>query len=432
MLSRTRVPRWAPPLRDAIRLAWRPALAYFIFSALGSLVLFLNFLWYAHDTSGKDVVTIVLGIGAGMFGITLGMFLAVLRLRALPVFVVTCVCLLVVFWLLASANPPGGEAIAIPILFFSFAFPCGLLALMHRWEIFASFWPAVGWIGSVFVVLNEEHRVHEWEESKVSAWLAMPLIYLACFLVLWLVYFAAKQAARVEMWQALSGAAARRIAKKDEARRGRVGALPRRNIGALLVVAALLFAATAVLSPYLWRTGKGDREGQDHGEVQHDDKPRPQPPNLDGEAIARQLQKLAQAAKNTLPHLWPLLLLLLLYRPTKRLLLLAHLKAPIIPTPPSERIDNLWVFVRIAAEDAGVIPTSADSVEELMRRMHATGHATPALSKAAEIYCRTRYGFVIAPGDAMAMRAAAIEAASSLRKGLAPSAHLKNLFRPLS
>jgi hypothetical protein len=433
MLSRTRVPRWAPPIKDAIHLAWRPALAYFVFSALGSIVLFLNFLWYSRHSESGEVLAFALGVIAGMFGVLLGMLIAMLRLRALPVFVVSGIFVTIVTWMVAQANPPGGELIAIPILFFSFAFPCGLLALMHRYEIFASFWPAVGWIGSVFVVLNEENRVHVWEQEKIKAWLPMPLVYLASFLVLWLVYFAAKQAARVEMWQALSGAAARRIAKKED-KKNRVSALPRKNILAILVVAALLFGVTAALSPYLWRTGKGDKPGNhqvDEKPENEKDKPKPSP-DFDGEELVKQLQKMAQAAKNTLPKLWPLLLLLLLYRPAKRALLLAHLKAPIVPTPPSERIDNAWEYVRIAAEDAGIVPTSADSIEDLVIRIHTEGKATPALAKAAEIYARTRYGFVVAPGDAIAMRASATEAAIGLREKLSVWERLRNQWRPLA
>lgn len=428
MTSRTRVPRWTPPFGEALRLAWRPALAYIVFTALGSLVLVLTAGWYSSRGSGRDVVLFVLGTIAGIFGVILGQVLAILRLRALPVFVVTFVCVVVAAWLMALVNPPGGEYLTVPIVFFCFAFPCGLLSLMHRWELFASFWPAVGWIGSVFFIINNEDRVAIWEESKVKAWLPVPLAYLGCFLVLWLVYLAAKQAARVEMWQALSGAAARRVSKK-EAKRSATTALPRKNVLALLFVAGLLFAVTAVLAPYLWRTGKGDRSG--HTTDTTTEPPPPRAPRFDGEGIVRELQKIANAAKDALPKLWPLLLLLLLYRPTKRALLLSHLKAPIAPTPPSERIDNLWEYVRIAAEDAGVVPTSADSVEQLLQRV-PPDRSSPALARSAEIYVRTRYGFVVQPGDAIAMRRHATEAASALRRGLGAWTTVKNLWRPLS
>ncbi|MBX3206021.1 MAG: hypothetical protein KF764_13195 [Labilithrix sp.] len=427
MTSRTRVPRWTPPLKEALRLAWRPALAYFLFTALGSLALVLTSAWYARGT-GRDVLIFMLGTAAGLVGVLLGQLIAILRLRALPVFIASGCFITGAAWMMSLARPPGGEYLAVPMVFFCFAFPCGLLSLMHRWELFASFWPAVGWIGGVFLILNEEGRVNAWEENKVSAWLPVPLLFLGCFLVLWLFYLAAKQAARVEMWQALSGAAARRIAKA-EAKKTRAAAIPRRNVLPLLVVAALLFGGTALLAPYLWRTGKGDREG--HRESSERDRSERRTPSFDGEGIARQLQKMAAAAKETLPKLWPLLFLLVLYRPAKRALLLSHLKTPVVLTPPSERIDNLWEYVRIAAEDAGVVPTSADSVEQLMTRIRAVDRSTPDLEKAAEIYVRTRYGFTVQRGDAIAMRGHATGAARSLRERLGAWATVKNLWRPL-
>lgn len=427
MNSRTRVPRWTPPFVESLRLIWRPAVAYLAFTGLGSVVLLLTVAFYAHE-SGRDVVLFMLGLAAGFIGVVLGQLVSVLRVRALPVFIVGGICIMMATYMMALASPPGGEYLAVPLVFFCFAFPCGLLSLMHRYELFASFWPAVGWIGGVFVIINEEGRVHQWQESKVTAWLPIPLIYLACFLVLWLLYLAAKQAARVEMWQALSGAAGRRIHKKER-RRPAVGALPRKNILPILFVAALLFGVTAVLAPYLWRTGRGEREKAGEPEKERES-PR-KPPPVDGDGIMKQMQQLANAAKETLPKLWPLLLLLVLYRPTKRALLLTHLKSPIVPTPPSERIDNLWEYVRIAAEDAGVVPTSADSVEQLIARF-PKDRVTPALMSSAEIYVRTRYGFTVQKGDAIAMRGHANDAAKALRKDLGPWVTVKNWWRPLS
>jgi hypothetical protein len=426
--TRTRVPRWTPPFEAALRLAWRPALSYFVFTALGSIALVVTAAYYS-DGSGKDVVLLVLGTLAGLFGVLLGQLIAILRLRALPVFVMTVICSGIAAWLMAITDMPGGEYVGVPLVFFLFAFPCGLLSLMHRWELLASFWPAVGWIGGVFLVLNEEHRVHDWEQDKLSAWLPVPLFFLGCFLVLWLFYLAAKQAARVEMWQALSGAAGRRVARAAE-KKTRAAALPRKNVLALLAAAGVLFLATALLSPYLWRTGKGDHEA--HHQVEPDEQEPRDLPKVDGGAVLRQLQQLAQAAKDALPRLWPLLLLLLLYRPAKRGLLLAHLTAPLVPTPPSERIDNLWEYVRIVAEDAGVVPASADSVEQLVRRIGEAGRGSPSLDAAAEIYVRTRYGFVVQPGDARAMRVHALEAARVLRRGLGPWATVRSLWRPLA
>ena len=427
-MSRTRVPRWSPSFVQALRLAWRPALAYVVFTLGGMAALVGSTLWY--DGANK-LLPISLGVGAGIVGILSGMLVALLRARTLPVFIAGLTCVTVASILIAMDHP-GGEEVAIIIVFFCFAFPCGMLALQHRWELFASFWPAVGWIGGVFVIINNESSVAQWEQDKVTVWLPVPLFFVACFLVLWLFYLSAKQAMRVELWQSLSGAVARRISKKAA-----VSAIPRKNVLPMLGAAVLLFGVVALLAPYLWRTGKGDHEGK-NGQLQEqkrengEDKERKPGPSMNGEAIVEQMKELAKAAKNTAMHLWPLLLLLLLYRPAKRALLSTHLLTPVVPTPPTERIDNHWEYVRIAAEDAGVVPAPSDSIEQLLTRIRDKQLGGPAVARAAEIYARTRYGFTVGRGDPLAMRQHAIDAAKELRVNLGAWDYLKNLWRPLS
>lgn len=432
-MNRTRVPRWNPTFVQALRLAARPAIVYFVFTVGGFAALIGTVLWY--EGLG-DFLNIALACVAGIAGILAGMLVAVLRARALPVFVVGFVSLCIALYLLLVAAPIVGKELAIPIIFFCLAFPCGMLSLQHRWELFASFWPAVGWIGGVFAIITKEGRLHQWEEDKVTAWLPVPLFFLGCFLVLWLLYLSSKQAMRVELWQSLSGAVARRVSKKET-----VGAIPRKNVLPMMFAALLLFGLVALLSPYLWRTGKGDHDGKggkpDHGQVERPDgegkgKGDDKGPKMDGEAIVQQMKELAQAAKNTALHLWPLLLLLLLYRPAKRALLRTHLLTPVVPTPPTERIDNHWEYVRIAAEDAGVVPLPSDSIDQLLARIRQKGLGGPALARAAEIYARTRYGFTVGRGDPLAMRQHAIEAGRELRVNLGPWDFVKNMFRRLS
>ena len=433
-MNRTRVPRWKPSFVQALRLALRPALAYFVFAIGGYAALLGTVVWYE---GASKVVPIGLGCAAGVAGLVAGLLVAVLRARTLPVLVVGGICVTVATILLFMAHPPFGEQIALMIVLFCFAFPCGMLSLQHRWELFASFSPAVGWIGGVFVIINEERRIEQWEQDKVTAWLPVPLVFLGCFLLCWLFYLAAKQAMRVELWQSLSGAVARRISKKAV-----VGAIPRRNVLPMLFAALLLFGVVAVLSPYLWRTGKGDHDGkggkkphdgqvEDHG--YGDGQPeKKNGPSVDGEAIVQQMKELANAAKNTAVKLWPLLLLLLLYRPAKRALLKTHLLTPVVPTPPTERIDNHWEYVRIAAEDAGVVPAPSDSIEQLLVRIREKGLGGPGLMAAAQIYARTRYGFTVGVGDPLAMRQHAIDAGKELRVNVTAWEAVKNWWRPLS
>lgn len=423
-MNRTRVARWTPPFLQALRLAARPAIAYLVFMIGGFMALAASVLFYEHDA--KDFLIFAIIFGAGISGVVAGMLVGVLRVRALPIFIAGSILMYTAGWLLIAAPIP--KELALAFFVFCWSFPCGMLALQHRWELFASFWPAVGWIGGVFVIINREQRIVQWEQEKVTAWLPVPLFFLAGFLVFWLLYLAAKQAVRVELWQSLSGAAGRRIAKKAT-----VGALPRKNLLPMLVVSVILFVVVAVLSPYLWRTGKGDRPSKSRTDQTEQPEPEPrQGPKMDGEAIIQQMKKLAEAAKNTAVNLWPLLLLVLLYRPAKRALLRTHLLTPVFPTPPTERIDNNWEYVRIAAEDAGVVPLPSDSVEQLLSRIREKGLGGPALAKAAEIYARTRYGFVVGRGDANAMRGFAIDAGRELTVNVSGWERIKNWWRPLS
>ena len=77
-MNRTRVPRWNPPLLQALRLAARPAIAYLVFCVGGFAAFFGSIVWYEGM---RDVVSIVLAIMAGIAGILAGMLIAVLRAK---------------------------------------------------------------------------------------------------------------------------------------------------------------------------------------------------------------------------------------------------------------------------------------------------------------------------------------------------------------
>jgi hypothetical protein len=422
------VGRWQPPFFESLKIAWRPLLVYLAFTLLGFVALFGTIASYDRG-SGTKLFELFVALSAGIAGILAGQVVALLRFRTLPVllFGVLSVAAGIYVLVVARADLPG--VVGLALFFFCFAFPSGMLALHHRFELLGLFWPAVGWIGSVMVILNEEGRADEWSENKVSAWLPLPLFFLFCFLLGLLLFMAQKQAMRVSLWQALSGATERRVQKRSA-----MSGLPRKNLLPLLGAALVLFAFTAVLAPYLWRTGKGDQNGKSgSGEMQEQGSGRSRKgPSIDGEALAKAAARAAESAKTALHTLWPLLLLALFYRPAKRAMLTSHLVTPIFPTPPSERIDNLWEYVRIAAEDAGTVPQASDAVEDFVSRAKKGGRATAALDEAARIYVRTRYGFVVAPGDGLSMRKVAVPAARALRSGMTGWERIKSYWRPLS
>lgn len=415
-----RPPRWTPSFEIALRIALRPALAYTILTALGFLSLTLVVLSYERNVETSFWASAF----GGMLGIVVGQVVGILRVRIWPVLLIGVLAAFFVATFVGLAELHVDGDVVLPMVCFAFALPCGLLALQHSGELFASFWPSIGWIGSVFVILNSENRIDEWEKEKVSAWLPLPLFLLACFLTLWIVFLASKQAMRVELWQALSGATSRRVERNAS-----VSALPKRNLTSLVVVAGIVFAITAVLAPYLWRTGKGDHGGHDQGMTEPPSETTRRP--VDGDRLLQELLEVAHAAEEAALHLWPLLLLLAAYRPAKRAFLQRHLLRPVLPTPPTERIDNGWEYVRIAAGDAGVTTLASDSVEDLLLRMKEKNVGGPAVDEAARIYTRTRYGFTVAPGDAGAMQRSAKDAGRELRAHLSPWVRVRNLWRSL-
>jgi len=426
----TPVKRWAPRYVDALRLALKPLIAYFVFCAL-AFVAFVITILADTDRSNHEDVYLIIGCFAGMVGVLLGQLVAIARVRIFPLFIVSAILYTFASFTIAGIGFIVPRELIIPVAFFSFAFPCGLFSLQHRYELFSAFWPSIGWIGSAMIILNRHGRVHEWEESKVSVWLPIPLALLGAFLFFLLLYLAAKQAMRVQLWQALSGSLERRISKKASP----VAAIPRRNLLSLLAIAGMLFVFTAVMAPYLWRTGKGDREGHSRStrpDTSEEEREPRDGPQFDEEAIRRMMRSVASGAKSAATTLWPLLLLFVFYRPIKRALLTSHLKTPIVPTPPSERVDNLWEYVRIAAEDAGVVPAPSDSIEDLVGRIRESRPITPELLQAAAIYEETRYGFVVKPGAPRAMKQASLVAGKSLKSDMTYLDHIKSWWRPLS
>lgn len=413
------VSRFTPPLAQSLRLALRPAIVFNVWNGVGLLALCVAAFSYMRGGDGDW--KLLFACFLTFVGAVLGQLVAVVRVR-LFVVVIAYFLAIILSIVVGSEVKPDGDTVVFA-LFAAFGFGTGYLSLQHHLEIFAAFGPAIGWIGAAIGILNEEGRVTAWERSKVTAWLPLPLVLLFAFLVLMLLYLAAKQSARTELWLRLSGAEARRVSAKVS-----VAVVPKRNLAAGVVVALALFGITAVLAPYLWRTGKGDRSSK-NGTMEKDER---RGKGLDGEAIIQALERLARsAAKASLYSLLPLALFLLLWRPTKRAALLRHLRLPIVPVPPTERIDDLWLYLRVAAEDAGVSMVPSDSIEDLCARLRHHGLFSDEVARAAEIYGRTRYGFHVAPGDLAAMQTHAVAAATSIWRGLPRSARVRVLWRPL-
>ncbi len=483
---------WTPSFFEALRWAWKPLLIFFLFTLTGSLALGITV--FAYDPSLEAVGVLGLCLGGGVLGVLVGQFLALLRIRllvftVLTYFAVQILALTAVFAVLTAGSI--GAYIALFVFCFGFGLPSGMMSLHHRLELLAAFWPAIGWIGSVFVILNHDGRVEQWEENKLSAWMPVPLGLLFGFIVFLLLFLVSKQTMRIELWQALSGSPARRVVE-----RAQLTAVPKRNLLWVGAAAVVLFGVTAVLSPYLFRTTKGDRDGKNQQESDRKDgkgdgkdgkdgkgdgkdgksdgkdgkgdgkgqgkdgkgdgkdgkgdgkgqgkqqqgkgdgskgqEEQPKQNPFDEDALQRILEQMAGAAKKAVWALLPLLLLAIFFRPIRRAFLTSYLKIPLLPTTPSERIVYLWEYVRISVEDTGLDVPASDAVEETIDRVRKDGLDTTDLQVAADIYMRARYDMVLRPQDPIVMRAASIRAAKALRKTIPFGRKITNWWRSLA
>ncbi len=474
---------WTPSFFEALRWAWKPLLIFFLFTLTGSLALGITV--FAYDPSIEAVGVLGLCLGGGVLGVFVGQLLALLRVRllvftVLTYFAVQILALTAIFAVLTAGSV--GAYIALFVFCFGFGLPSGMMSLHHRLELLAAFWPAIGWIGSVFVILNHDGRVAQWEENKLSAWMPVPLGLLFGFIVFLLLFLVSKQTMRIELWQALSGSPARRVVE-----RAQLTAVPKRNLLWVGAAAVVLFGVTAVLSPYLFRTTKGDRDGKEKNQQESDPKEgkdgkdgkgkgdgkdgkgksdgkdgkpqqgqgkdqqgkgkpqqgkgggqgegkeeQPKQNPFDEEALQRILEQMAGAAKKAVWALLPLLLLAIFFRPIRRAFLTSYLKIPLLPTTPSERIVYLWEYVRISVEDTGLDVPASDAVEETIDRVRKDGLDTTDLQIAGDIYMRARYDMVLRPQDPIVMRGASIRAAKALRKTIPFGRKITNWWRSLA
>jgi hypothetical protein len=409
-----RPPPWTPGVVESVKLAKRSLLAYGAFSTIGIVLVVFTILSYDHGERTQWQVPLF--FGASLVAVPVGQLVALLRVR----FIVFLAVWAIAFGLtIVAAKDSSSDYVAMAMLV-EFGLGCGFLSLQHRFELIASFLPTVGWIGTAIEIINNTGRVSAWEREKAGVWTPGTLLVLAGFLVFFLAYLMTKHTQRLMLWQALGGGATRRIARPV------VDVVPKRNVGPLVLLAALLFLVTALLAPYLWRTGSGDhstdkpgapREGQTWDDA--------------GEELVVSLERFAQQAERVIPAMWPLALLLIAYRPLKRAFVLQQLREPTFPTAPSERIEHLWEYLRIAMVDAGVNTQASDSAEQLVAKLDALGPRPRDLDKAAAIYTRTRYGLAVVPGDAAWLRGYVVDAARDIRSGLSPRQRVAIWWRPL-
>lgn len=394
-------------VRATLRRTWPVLLSYGLFSAWGlmcfvaSLVISSEGLTTASPEAGGMLVGILI---ATAIGHVVGNVLGLAGLRLAPV--------IVVFGVLVTAAVIAVPALG-PFALFLFVFVLaavgGYLGIASRLDVVASWYPLSFAVGAAVFWMNTHGKVKTFVQGeKYAVWDWFSLLCLAGAVFLMLVFLATRQSLGLTVWQEVGRRRGADAANVAVARPGRGSLL------VLLLFTVAVLGATALVSPYLFRThhsdkgdassqseddgdgkdadgkkgkgkGKGKRsgrgnrghgeatqgegeggKGEGQGEGEGDGKPDPEgAQKAAAEAMAGALQLLAWILALVLLLL---LLLLVLFPPLRRVFLIRHLEKPLWPVPPTSRVMNLWRRALAALAVVDIVPTPGESPRDFAVR----------------------------------------------------------------
>ncbi len=391
-------------VRATLRRTWPVLLSYGLFSAWGlscfvaSLVISSEGLTTASPEAGGMLVGILV---ATAIGHVVGNVLGLAGLRLAPV--------VVVFGLLVTAAVIAVPALG-PFALFLFVFVLaavgGYLGIASRLDVVASWYPLSFAVGAAVFWMNTHGKAKTFVQGeKYAVWDWFSLLCLAGAVFLMLVFLATRQSLGLTVWQEVGRRRGGDAANVAVARPGRGSLL------VLLLFTVAVLGATALVSPYLFRThqgekgdassegadgdddgkdaakkkGKGKRSGRGnrgHGEATQgegeggkeegdgdgdgDGKPDPDgAKRAAAEAMAGALQLFAWILALVLLLL---LLLLVLFPPLRRVFLIRHLEKPLWPVPPTSRVMNLWRRALAALAVVDIVPTPGESPRDFAAR----------------------------------------------------------------
>lgn len=444
---------------DAKALAL-PIGAYWTSVLVGmSMFTVLIFVTKGIDTEG---VTIMSGFWAGTIGgIAVGQVLGLLRLRT-PLVASLAGGLGLITWLglvgVAVGDPTGGGLILFAVVFvfvFPFFLMSGLWSLGVHTGILATFAPIVWITGTVLVIAEETDTDDAWfAGDKWAIWDLFSAPVLALGVLMILVYLVAREVYRLHHWRL--GPVGPDLPLHDN-RRGVARGRATPGCGGMFAIVALgtaLTFTTALVAPYLWRTGPADdadnstdrsapNDADQDGLSDRQEQKRGTDPNnpdtdgdgrtdgtevrqgtdpkvadaapADGQGLSEeQMQMAREVARKAGFSLLMLLLMLALGlfgvvvfgMPLRRMLVVQHLRAPFWPVDPTLRVQQHWRMVEIAIGDLGIARNPGDSAAALVERaLSETRLVDPdALRRCAVIADRVAYGMGIAPDDTMLAR----------------------------
>lgn len=405
-------------------------------------------------------------------GVGLGQTLALLRVRDWVLFTVWFLT-----WTVGSAFGVVGiaalGAAVAPLMIFVvltvFLGPIFMMAgawsLRTGRDLFGTWVPLMYATGTAIVLAESSGRVSEWHGgSKWAVWDVFSLSLLAATVLGLVTFLILRERRRLHLWrQARGGLLKGSVAEVRQSRPG----LGLRGWAVVGLLAVGLTVGSALVGPYLWRTGRpGDHDGGGGGTggTEQVEGGQGQGQGQQQGSTSEQVQR--QTERNLKPlnsrdlqqqdgqgggqqgvDLWSTLLILLLLwvlavlvfaRPLQRILLVRHLQRPWWEVAPTARVEHLWRLVEIALGDAGVPPRPGEAAESLVAR------ATPALAKltnghidvhglqeAALVRDRVTFGLGVGQHDVERMADVADDAYETVWSRLDDKGQLKAMYRLL-
>lgn len=433
-MTRARV--WA----EIKAIGW-PVVLYDV-SLLVALGMFLAAIFLSNPPNDPRDWAVVLAIAVStLVGSTFGQAVSVLRVRSTLFFVGLTVSFWVCTYLLVQVGPmlPPEVALGLGILLFIGS----IMAAGGFWSLRANRSMAATWpilmlsTGAIIVIAENRGDTVAWfAGNKHAIWSGLTIIVLVVTVVLQLGFLAARESHRVHRWRTAPVATEIVNERRDPIR-------PLRGCGTFVLLVGLVAFLTftsAVVAPYLWRTGKGDRDGRNPGETVEQPEPsdtKPQPgdgPPFEMPDVTESMKRGVQAtcALFTLVVL-ALLGLVAFGLPLRRQVLLQHLRNPMWPVPPSRRAHLHWRLAEIALGDAGIHRQPGETALDVARRGLAAHPELnlEALETAARIADRVAYGYALEPSDPDMIGRAAEMTYHAMWESLSEWERLKATYRML-
>lgn len=439
---------------QALKEAAVPVVAYH----LCCMFAFMSFTAMVMLTSSGDLtgLLILLGLGLTNFtGIVVGQVLAFLRTRTWIVVLFGAAC-----WLASIAAIAAGIAglgafggmVALALWLFPIALTGGLWSLETHRALWSSWVPLLYATAAVLIWTDYRGTDANWfAGDKWALWDIVSVAVLGMTVALLLLYLVSRETHRLALWRRGPTAPLAPSLKEKGASRPRLTFF---STVVLLGMAVVLTVATAIVSPYLWRTGEagdggsGNGQGESAAETAASSDPSEPADNEFlrrlGQGVEEMLEQVVEAGSRSAGSICTLLTLMLLgllgflvaYRPLKRLFLIRHLKDPLWEVAATTRIEQGWRLVEIALGDAGVYPRPGEDAAGLARRAgpvlrRLSPVEVHGLEDAAEVADRVRFGLGVGPEDLEVMQRFSAWALDTVWERLGDREQIRCLYRSL-